>query len=250
MLWFALCHLLSSLVDLFTVRRLTDAQKDIQILLLRQQVRVLQRKARQPKRFSRLEKTLLAVLVAKLKRTTSDFRAQVRPVLLFNPDTVLRWHRELVRRKWTFRRETSAGRPKINPELETLVIQIARENPRWGYDRIEGELVKLGYTIDRSTIRNLLKRHHLLPAPKRRPKSTWRTFLRHYQHQMLACDFFTVETLRLKTVYVLFFIELGTRRVHLAGCTEHPTSTWVTQQARQLCWTFEDTGTDCSLLAP
>jgi putative transposase len=121
------------------------------------------------------------------------------------------------------------------------VLQFARENPRWGYDRIEGELVKLGYTIDRSTIRNLLKRHHLLPAPKRRPKSTWRTFLRHYQHQMLACDFFTVETLRLKTVYVLFFIELGTRRVHLSGCTEHPTSPWVTQQAHQLSWTLEDT---------
>ena len=88
MVWFVLCHLLSCLVDLFTVRRLTDAQKDIQILLLRQQLRVHQRKARQPKRFSRLEKTLLAVLVAKLRRTTSDFRAQVQPILIFSPDTV------------------------------------------------------------------------------------------------------------------------------------------------------------------
>ena len=105
MVWFALCHLFSCLVDLCTVRRLTDAQKDIQILLLRQQLRVLQRKARQPKRFSHLEKTLLAVLVAKLRRTTSDFHAQVQPVLIFRPDTVLRWHRELVRRKWTFQRE-------------------------------------------------------------------------------------------------------------------------------------------------
>ena len=165
MVWFALCHLLSCLVDLFTVRSMTDAQKDIQILLLRQQVRVLQRKARQPKRFSRLEKTLLAVLVAKLKRTTSDFRAQVQPILIFSPDTVLRWHRELVRRKWTFRRKAAAGRPKIAPEVESLVLQLARENVGWGYDRIEGELVKLGYTIDRSSIRNLLKRHHLLPAP-------------------------------------------------------------------------------------
>src|SRR5215211_7078710 len=105
MVWLALCHLLSCLVDLFTVRSMTDVQKDIQILLLRQQVRVLQQKARQPKRFSRLEKTLLAVLVAKLKRTTSDFRAQVQPVLIFSPDTVLRWHRALVRRKWTFQRK-------------------------------------------------------------------------------------------------------------------------------------------------
>ncbi len=167
---------------------------------------------------------LLAVLVAKLKHTTNDFRAQLQPALIFSPDTVLRWHRELLRRKWTFAREASVGRPKINPELETRVVQMARENAHWGYDRIKGELIKLGYTIDRSTIRNLLKRHYLLPAPKRRPKSTWRTYLRHYQHQMLACDFFTVETLRLKTVYVLFFIELGTRRVHIAGCTQHPTS--------------------------
>lgn len=227
-----LCHLFSCIVDLFTVRQGTDVQKDIQILLLRRQVRVLQWKARQPKRFSRREKMLLAVLVAKLRRVGSDFPAQVQPVLIFNPETVLRWHRELVRRKWTFRRKAAAGRPTILPQLEALVLQLARENAGWGYDRIEGELVKLGYTIARSSIRNLLKRHHLLPAPKRRPKSTWRTFLRHYQHQMLACDFFTTETLRLKTVYVLFFIELGTRRVHLAGCTEHPTSNWVTQQAR------------------
>lgn len=173
-----------------------------------------------------------------MRHSTSDFRAQLRPVLIFSPETVLRWHRELVRRKWTFK--VSAGRPRITPELEGRVLQLARENPRWGYDRIEGELVKLGYTVDRSSIRNLLKRHHLPPARKRHRGSTWRTFLRHDQHQMLACDFFTVETLWLKTVYVLFFMELGTRRVHIAGCTEHPTSRWVTQQARQLDWVVED----------
>jgi transposase InsO family protein len=135
------------------------------------------------------------------------------------------------------------GRPKTSPELEALVLQLARENAGWGYDRIEGELIKLGYSITRSTIRNLLKRHQLLPVPERCMKSTWRTFLSHYQHHLLACDFFTVETLRLRTIYVLFFIELGTRRVHIAGCTEHPTSIWVTQQARQLCWTIEDSAT-------
>ena len=225
MFWFALSHLFSSVVDFIILRRSLDVQKDIQILLLRQQARVLQQKVHQPKRFSRLEKMLLAVLVAKLKRVASDFSAQVQPILIFSPDTVLRWHRELVRRKWTFRRKASAGRPKITSELETLVLQLARENSRWGYDRIEGELLKLGYSIDRSTIRNLLKRHRLLPAPKRLPKSTWRIFLRHYQHSMLACDFFTVETLWLKTVYVFFVIELGTRRVHIAGCTELPLPT-------------------------
>jgi hypothetical protein len=105
---------------------LTDAQKDAEILLLRQQVRVLRHKARLPKRSSRLEKTLLAVLVAKLRRTTNDFRTQVQPVLIFSPDTVLRWHREQGRRKWTFKRRASAGRPRIAPELEVLVLQFAR----------------------------------------------------------------------------------------------------------------------------
>jgi putative transposase len=119
-------------------------------------------------------------------------------VLIFSSDTVLRWHRDLVRCKWTLRRKAAAGRPKTSLELESLVIQLAREYSCWGYDRIKGGLVKLGYSIARSTICNVLKRHHLLPAPKRRPKNTWRTFMRHYQHQMLACDFFTVETLRLK----------------------------------------------------
>jgi putative transposase len=95
-------------------------------------------------------------------------------------------------------------------------------------------------SIDRSTIRNLLKQRHVPITKKHQPRSIWRTFLRHYQQHMLACDFFTVETLWLKTVYVLFFIELGSCRVHLAGCTEHPTSAWVTQQARQLCWKLED----------
>lgn len=104
-------------------------------------------------------------MVAKLKRTTSNFRAQIQPVLIFNPDTVLRWHRELVRRKWTFQRKAAVGRPKIAPELEVLGLRLAHENPRWGYDRIEGELAKLGYTIDRSSIRNLLKPYHVKIRP-------------------------------------------------------------------------------------
>ena len=137
-----------------------------------------------------------------MKQITDDFRSQLEPVLIFKPDTVLDWHRELVRRTWTFKQKSLIGRPKISPELVALVLQLARENAGWGYDRIEGELLKLGYAIDRSTIRNLLKQYRIPPVSKRRPKSTWRTFLRHYQQQMLACDFFTVETLWLKTVDV------------------------------------------------
>jgi putative transposase len=125
-----LVHGFSFILDLFAIRRLSEAQKDIQILPLRQQVRVLQHKTRQPRHFSRLEKTLLAVLVAKMKRLTDDFHSQLEPVLIVKPDTVLRWHRELVRRKWTFKPKPSVGRPKISSELEALVLQLARENPR------------------------------------------------------------------------------------------------------------------------
>jgi putative transposase len=107
--------------------------------------------------------------------------------------------------------------------------------------RIEGELLKLGYKVSRSSVRNVLKHYHIPPSPRRKQHSSnWRSFLGHYADQMLACDFFTVETVRLQTLYVLFFIELGTRRVHIAGCTPHPTSAWVTQQARNLMWDLGD----------
>jgi putative transposase len=127
--------------------------------------------------------------------------------------------------------------------LEALIMRLARENPRWGYSKIEGELLELGYRIGRSTIRAVLKRHHIPATPSRaRQSSTWRAFLCQHHQQLLACDFFTVETLRLQTVYVLFFIEIGKRRIHLAGCTKHPTAAWVTQQARQLVWKLQEEG--------
>jgi len=203
-------------------------------------VRVLPGKAHQPKRFSRLEKILLAVLVAKLKRTTSDFRTQAQHRLSFSPDTVLRWHRELVNRKWTFRRKATAGRPKIAPEREALVLQFARENARWGYDCIEGELLKLGYTIDRSTIRNLLKRHRLPPVPKRHRKSTRRLFLRHYQEQMLACDFSRSKPCAEKPFTRSFSLNWARAASMLRAALSIQLSIWVTQQARQCCWSVED----------
>ena len=171
-----MAHCFASILDLFTVRQGSKPEKDIQILLLRQQVRVLQHKARQPKRFSRFEKTLLAVLVARMKQITGDFRSQLEPVLIFKPDTVLDWHRELVRRKWTFKQKSLIGRPKISPQLVALVLQLARENAGWGYDRIEGELFELEYAIQLFSIRNLLKQYRIPPVSKRRPNSTWRTF--------------------------------------------------------------------------
>lgn len=154
-------------------------------------------------------------------------------MLIFKPDTVLRWHREMIRCKWVFQQKRKPGRPRISSELEELIIRLAKENPRWGNDKIQGELLKLGYVVSPTSVRNVLKRHRISPAPQRSSNS-WRSFLGHYKDQILACDFFTIETISLKTLHGLFFIELGTRRVHLAGCTAHPDTIWVTQQARQL----------------
>lgn len=132
---------------------------------------------------------------------------------------MLRWHRKLVRLKWTYPRKSKGGRPPIGKDLENLILRLAHENQRWGYGKIEGELLKLGFKISQTTIRNVLDRHGILPAPIRNGSIGWRKLMTHYKEQILACDFFTVETIRLQTLYVLFFIELGTRRVHLSGIT-------------------------------
>jgi transposase InsO family protein len=155
--------------------------------------------------------------------------------LIVTPQTLLRWHRELVRRKWTHPRRSS-GRPPLDDRIRQLVLRFARENPGWGYRRIAGELLKLGLRVSPSTVRRILLANQLGPAPRRSGPS-WRQFLRQQAATMLACDFFTVETLSLRRFYVLFFIELESRRVHLAGCTTNPTGGWVTQQARNLSFT-------------
>jgi transposase InsO family protein len=229
MFWAALAHLVGFVADLVLgVRRTKDA-KDLEIALLRHQLRLLQRHAGRPQRLSRWEKLTLAVLAARLGRLVAGSRVRLsRAVLLVRPETVLKWHRELVRRKWTYRRCAAGGRPPLAAEVEALLLRLAAENPRWGYGRLQGELAK---------------RRHIPPAPLRGARSsTWRAFIARHRDAVLACDFFTVETVFLKTVYALFFIELGTRRVHLAGCTAHPTATWVTQQARNLCWMLQESG--------
>jgi len=149
------------------------------------------------------------------------------------PETLLRWHRELVRRKWTYKRRGRPGRPPVDPEVRDLIIRFGRENPRWGYQRIRGELLKLGIRVSATTVRTILLRHGLDPAP-RRAGPTWSEILRSQAAGILACDFFTVETLRLRSLYVLFFIQLSTRQVFVVGVTTHPDSAWVTQQARNL----------------
>ena len=124
--------------------------------------------------------------------------------------------------------------------MEALIVRLAKENLRWGYGKLEGELLKLGYTTTEITIRNVLRRNNIEPASVRAGSVGWRHLMTHYKGQLLACDFFTVETITLKTLYVLFFIEIGSRKVHFAGITTHPNADWVSQQARQLVWEFDE----------
>jgi putative transposase len=149
------------------------------------------------------------------------------------PQTVLRWHRELVRRKWTFRRRPAGGRPPIPDAVRELILRMGQENPRWGCIRIRGELAKLGVRVSATRIRTLLRANGLGPAP-RRTGPTWSEFLRVQAKGILAFDFFTVETAWLRTLYVLFAIHVASRRVHILGVTPSPDSGWVTQQARNL----------------
>lgn len=153
---------------------------------------------------------------------------------------MLRWHRELVRRKWAQPSKNAVGRPRTQLEIERLVVRFARENVDWGYGKIQGELLKLDIDISEKTIANILERYGIPPAPERGTSPSWRHLMTHYKEQLLACDFFTVETLFLQTIYVFFFIEVGTRRVHFAGCTPNPSGAWVTQQARQVVWNLEE----------
>jgi hypothetical protein len=242
MLWSCGLHLLALLFDLLAARRHDDRAKDLEIALLRQQVRLLQREHRQPPHLSRWDRLVLALLAYKLRVAARRARRSWHhSLLLFSPATLLRWHRELVQRTWTCRRHQRGGRPPLDPELKALILHLARENPRWGYGRIQGELTTLGHRVGRSTVRDLLKRQHVPPAPERaRRGPTWRAFLRHYQQQVLAADFFTVKSVLCQTIYALFFIEVRTRRVYLAGCTRHPTTAWVTQQARNLAWLLQE----------
>jgi len=155
---------------------------------------------------------VLATLTDKYSQFTDGARQRLHQVMLiFKPDTVLRWHRVLVRRKSTFKRKGKPGRPGMSSELVALTVRLAKENPHWGYDKIQGELLKPGYNLSASSVRNIIKRHRVTPVSQRSTGS-WRSLLRHYKDQILACDFFTVETIWLKTIDVLFFIELDTRQ--------------------------------------
>jgi len=163
---------------------------------------------------------------------------------IVKPDTILGWYRQLVAHKFDgSERRKSLGRPRIEKELEDLVVQIAKENRSWGYDRIAGALAHLGYEVSDQTVGNILKRRGLLPAPDRKKTTTWKEFIRSHLDVLVATDFFTTEVWTLGglvTFYVLFFIELGSRRVHMAGVTLHPHAQWMVQVARNA--TMEEWG--------
>jgi putative transposase len=196
--------------------------KDVEIAVLRHQLTILQRQVARA-RFNDTDRAVLSSLAKLLPR---DRWA----VFLVTPATVMRWHRQLVRRHWTQRPEPK--RPGLPDETVELVVRLGRENPRWGYMRIVGECAKLGVTVSATSVRNILRRRRLGPAPRRGP--SWLEFLHSQASGVLACDFFHVDTVGLQRLYVLFFIELGRRQVFLAGVTAHPTGAWTVQQARNL----------------
>jgi putative transposase len=206
--------------------------KDIELLVLRHELEILRRQVARP-RLAMSDRALLAAAAGHLPRSSCG-------QLLVTPRTLLRWHQALVRRKWR-QAPGQRGRPKLSGEARELVLRLARENPRWGHRRICGELLKLGLHVSATSVRRLLAQAKLESAPRRAGPS-WGEFLRAQAASIVACDFFTVESVFLRRYYALFFIAHGSRRVWLAGCTTNPTDAWVTQQARNLGLEFADHG--------
>ena len=223
--------LFGRLLTVAALRFRKDAAKDAELLILRHEVAVLRRQVPHS-RYRPQHRVWLAALSRLVPRR------RWAEVFAVTPATLLRWHRQLVAGKWTFTERRCPGRPPTSAALRRLVLRLAKENPTWGHRRIQGELVGLGYRIAHSTVWEILTKAGVDPAP-RRCGPTWREFLSAQSQQIIACDFFSVDTVLLRRLYVLIFVEHGTRRLHVAGVTANPTAEWVAQQARNLAMSSE-----------
>jgi putative transposase len=222
--YLALCRL----VQLVVLCR-SERSKELEILVLRHELAILRRQPRRA-RLRPVDRAILAALARALPQSTWTS-------LSVRPATLLRWHRQLVRRRWTYPHRP--GRPPLDRRVQALVVRLARENPACGYRRIVGELRSLRISVSATSVRTILVRHGLPPAPQR-DELSWRNFLRQHAATTVVCDFFTVETAWLKRLYVLFFLSLERRRIEFVACTPNPTGAWTAQQARNLLMTLDD----------
>jgi transposase InsO family protein len=224
--------MLTRLLGWMVLRTRSDTTKEIEILVLRHQLAVLRRRTPRP-RMRWADRAVIAALTRLLP-------VRRRFGLFVTPSTILRWHRQLVARHWSTQ-PARPGRPAIPAGVRALVIRLATDNPTWGYRRIHGELAGLGYQIGASTVWKILHSARIDPS-RRRAGPSWSEFLRAQAHAILACDMLHLDTITLRRLYVFFVIEHATRRVHILGVTAHPTSAWLTQQARNLCMDLDDAG--------
>jgi transposase InsO family protein len=228
-LWSFAYLALQRVLQLLALALRGDRSKEIEILVLRHQVSVLRRQVHRPD-LTPPDRMLLAALSQLMRRRSWA-------TFFVTPSTLLRWHRDLIRHRWTYPHK-KPGRPPTPKTIRQLVLRMAAENAGWGYQRIAGELLNLGHRVSPSTVRNILLAAGLNPAP-RRTGPTWTQFLTAQAEGILALDFLHIDTVLLRRIYVLFGIEHATRRVHLLGLTHHPTAAWTIQQARNLLMSLQ-----------
>lgn len=230
MLVSALYVVVCRLLELIVLFGRGDRAKELEILVLRHELSILRRQVGRP-RFQPHDRLLLAAFSRMLPRRSWN-------AFFVQPETLMAWHRRLVARRWIYPHHRP-GRPPISRDVRELILRLAHENSSWGYLRIAGELRKLGVAVSASSVRNILAKAGLSPAPQRDSQS-WRNFLRAQGELILACDFFTVDTVWLRRVYVLAFISIGSRRIEHFACTSNPNTTWMLQQARNLLMHLDD----------